>query len=237
MRDGHPAALEDARPLRCATDQLELRKLERLVHLPEDGVEVGARFDQIGGKPVRLRRRARVLKAPSVGDERDIERLGDLRRDPHTELGEHVAQHLARRRRIGDDEIDVTEACVVVMVVDVDDGDSLIEQPCVLADAVGLRAVDRNHRAVGDVRRDGTQELVELHERVLARDRRCAGEEHDDVLAELSQREGRRDQRAERVAVRILVRDDEKAFALAQRRYDCLQVTRRLRHPRVRAHR
>ena len=51
-------------------------------------------------------------------------------------------------------------------------------------------------------------------------------EVHLDVLAELAQRERRREQRAERVAVRVLVGHDEKAVVLAQRRRDRLQVSR-----------
>ena len=50
----------------------------------------------------------------------DVERLGDLRRDPDLELGEDVAHDLGGRRRVRDDQVHVAEARVVVMVVDVE---------------------------------------------------------------------------------------------------------------------
>jgi hypothetical protein len=68
-------------------------------------------------------------------------------------------------------------------------------------------------------------ELVERHERVLARQRRVPGEVHVDVLAELAQRQRRREQRAERVAVRVLVRRDEEAVVRPQRLDDGVEVS------------
>src|SRR2546426_1839604 len=41
MRDDHSPSLEDPRPVECAREELELRELERLVDLLEDGVEIG----------------------------------------------------------------------------------------------------------------------------------------------------------------------------------------------------
>ena len=106
VRHDDPAALEDARALERAREQLQLRELDRLVHLLEHRVHVGPGLDELGREPQRLRRRVRVLEAAGVGDERDVQRLRDLRRELDTELGEHVAQHLAGRRRVRDDEVD-----------------------------------------------------------------------------------------------------------------------------------
>ena len=86
VRDDDPAALEDLRALERAREQLQLRELHRLVHLLEDRVHVGAGLDELGGEPQRLRRRVRVLEAARVGDERDVERLGDLGRELDAEL-------------------------------------------------------------------------------------------------------------------------------------------------------
>ena len=54
--------------------------------------------------------------------------------------------------------------------------------------------------------------LVQLQEPVLAGERRRPTEEHHDVLAELAERESHREERAERVAVRRLVRGDGEAL-------------------------
>ena len=81
---------------------------------------------------------------------------------------------------------------------------------------VGHRAGSRSRSrrpaaSLARVRRQLAQELVEPEEAVLARKRRGAGEEHDAVLAELPEHEVRREQRAERVSVGVLVRRDEEA--------------------------
>ena len=78
VRDDEPAALVELRALERAREQLQLRELHRLVDVLEDPVDVGAGLDQLGGEPQRLRRRVRVLEAAGVGDEPDVERLGDL---------------------------------------------------------------------------------------------------------------------------------------------------------------
>ena len=109
IRDDKAAAVVDLRPLERAREQLQLRELDGLVHAPEDAVDVGARLDQLGGKTQRLRARVRVLKAARVGDEGDVESLGDLRRELHLELREEVAQHLPRRGGVGDDQVELAE--------------------------------------------------------------------------------------------------------------------------------
>ena len=121
VRDDDPAAVVDLRPLERPRQQLQLRELDRLVDTAEDALDVDAGLEQLGSEPKRLRRRVRVLKAPRVGDERDVDRLGELRRQRHAQLGEQVAHDLAGRRGVGDDAVDLAEARVVVVVVDVDD--------------------------------------------------------------------------------------------------------------------
>ena len=83
-------------------------------------MDVGPRLDELRCEPKRFRRRVRVLEASGVGDEGDVERLGDRRRQLDSQLAEDVAQYLSRRRGRGVDEVDVAEARVVVMVVDVE---------------------------------------------------------------------------------------------------------------------
>ena len=105
VRDHDPPAFVDLRPLERAREQLQLRELNRLVDALEDAVDVGAGLDELGREPERLRRRVRVLEAAGVGDERDVERLGDVRGQLDAELAEEIAERprrsTRRRRRSG----------------------------------------------------------------------------------------------------------------------------------------
>ena len=177
---------------------------------------------------------------PGVGHERDVQRLGDLRRERDAELAEHVCEHLARRRRVRDDEIDVAEAGVVVVVVDVDREPRRVDDARLGAHAARARAVDGDEDALAEVGRALAPKpaLAQLEEPVLAGKRRRTAEEHDDVLAELAEREAHREQRAERVAVRRLVRRHDEAIVLAEGGDDRLHVSLvRHRSPQERARR
>jgi hypothetical protein len=101
-------------------EQLQLGELDGLVHLLKDRVDVRARVDELGREPERLRRRVRVLEPARVGDEANVERLGDRRRQRDSELVEQVTDHLGGGRGVRVDQVDVSKAAVVVMVVDVD---------------------------------------------------------------------------------------------------------------------
>ena len=117
----------------------------------EDPVDVGACFDELCGQPKRLRRRVRVLEAAGVGHEADVKRLGDLRRQVDVELAQDVADHLGRRRRVGNDEVDVAEARVVVVVVDVDHEPRAADRLRSFGDPALVRAVDCEQDAILDV--------------------------------------------------------------------------------------
>ena len=212
------AALVDLRPLERAREQLQLRELHALVDVLEDLVHVRAGLDELGGEAQRLRRRVRVLEPPRVGDERDVERLRDLRRQLDAELGQEVANDLAGRRRVRDDEVDRAEARVVVVMVDVDDERRAVRAPPGRARA-GSRSRSRARAGRAPAASSGSErpQVVERHPGVLARQRRLAGQVHDRVLAERVERELRREQRPERVAVGVLVRRDEKAVVRADR--------------------
>ena len=194
-------------------------------------MEVGARLDELGGQPERLRSRVRILEAAGVGDERDIERLRELRRQRHTELGEDIPKHLSCRRRVGDDEVDVAEAGVVVVMVDIE-RERRASDRLGVADAMLARAVDGDEDTLACVGRRLAHKLGERHETVLARQRRARGEVHHDVLAERAEGDGQSKQRAECIPVRVLVRDDEEAFVLLQRVGNRLEVTRLCHHCR-----
>src|SRR5204863_7536013 len=113
--DDETAAVVDLSPLQRSRQQLQLRELHRFVNAPENAVDVGARLDQLSGQPQRLRARVRVLKTPCVGDERDVKGLRDLGRQIDAKLRKEIAQHLPRRGSIGDDQVEPTEARVVVV--------------------------------------------------------------------------------------------------------------------------
>ena len=86
VRDDDLAAFEHLRAFERAREELQLRELDVLVDALEDAVDVRPRLDEVGREPQRLRRRVRVLEAARVRHERDVQRLGDLRRERDAEL-------------------------------------------------------------------------------------------------------------------------------------------------------
>jgi hypothetical protein len=86
-------------------------------------------------------------KRPGVGHDGDVERLRDLRRERHVELRKDVAQDLAGRRGVADDEVHVAEARVVVVVVDVERERGPLEQLRHRPHARLVRAVERDEHA------------------------------------------------------------------------------------------
>ena len=195
------------RALECPREELELGELDVLVHALEHAVHVCPRLHEIRGESERLRRRVRVLEAARVRDERDVERLRNLRRQRDAELGEEVGEHLAGGRRVRDDEVEVAEAWIVVVVVDVDREARGVDDAWFRSHPTRTRTVDGDEHAFGEVRRSHPDEpaLLELEEPVLAREGRRAAEKHDDVLAELAKSEAHPQERSQRVAVGSLV--------------------------------
>ena len=189
-------------------------------------MDVRAGLHELGGEPERLRRRVRVLEAARVRDERDVERLRDLGRQLDPELGEEVAEDLARRGRVGDDEIDVPEAVVVVVVVDVDDERRLLEQRRVGPEPALVRAVEREDDPLGRVVGQGPCEAFERHEAVLVRERDAAGQVHDPVLPQRVQGKLHGQDGAEGVSVRVFMGGDDEAVVRSNRIYDRGQVSR-----------
>ena len=110
-------------------------------------MHVRAGLDEVGRQPQGFRRRVRVLEAPRVGDDGDVERFGDVGRQRHAEWAEDVAQQLAGRRGLRVDEVDVAEARVVVVMVDVHHEGLPLEQRLV-REARRLGAVDRHQHAL-----------------------------------------------------------------------------------------
>ena len=170
--------------------------------------------------------------APLPGEYRFLP-LDELRR----ELPDHVAQHLARRRRRRIDEVDVAEPRVVVVVVDVDRERCRVQRRRVGTEPALVRRVHGHERSLGRIVGKLSAQVLERQKPVLAGQRRRPGQEHEAVLAERCQRQLGREQRAERVAVRVLVRGDEKAVGATDRLDDRPEVSLRRRLVRERAHR
>ena len=174
-------------------------------------MDVRAGLDELGGHAQRLRRRVGVLETAGVGHDRDVERLGDVGRQLDAQLLEEVAEDLSRRGRRSDDHVDVAEAAVVVVMVDVDHERRALEHGRIGPDPARVRAVEREDDSLGGVVRGAARDPVERHEVVLAGKRRLPGEVHDGVLAELLEGELHGEDRPERVAVGVLVGRDEEA--------------------------
>ena len=169
VRHDDLTALEHMRAVESPGEELQLRELERSHRPLENAIDVRPRLDEISRKPKRLRRRLRVLEPAGIGDERDVQRLGDLRREREVELVEHVGEDLAGRGRIRDDEVDVPEARVVVVMVDVDDERRRVDRARLGSHPTGAGAVDRDEHALAEVGRALSPEpaLLQLEEPVL----------------------------------------------------------------------
>ncbi len=214
-------------------EQRELAQRHALIEPAVDAGHVDARLDQLGGHEVRTRPRVLVHEAAGVGDQPDVQGLGDRRRGAHVEPVHQVPHDLRRARGVGHDVVERAEARVVVVMVDVQQVRAVAQHACGVA--VDVAAVEEHHRALRDVRRRQPDEAVEREEAVLARQRQIVRrDEHRRVLAQRLQQPVHPHQRAERVAVGILVRGEHEALVLADAREHQLA---RLRDGRGLAHR
>ena len=109
------------------------------------------------------------MKRPGVGDQADVERLADRRRDRHAEAVHQVPHHLGRARGVRVDVVDRPEARVVVVVVDVDDQRAVVALEHLGRGAVDVAAVQEDQRALGEVRGRLGRQPLELDEAVLVR--------------------------------------------------------------------
>ena len=107
----------------------------------------------------------------------------------------------------------LAEQRVVVVVVDVEDRRAVALQE-LDGHPVDVAAVEEDERAVDDVGGRLMEDLLERQEAILDRERELLRrQEHHRVLAELAEDLVHRQQRAERVAVRALVRGEQEALA------------------------
>ena len=187
VRDHEPASLVHLSTLERAREELQLGELDVLVDVLEDLVHVGPGLDELRRQPKRLRCRVRVLKAAGVGDERRVERLGELGRQIDAERAEDIAQQLPGRGCFRVDEDHVTEARVVVVVIDVERERRQLQHGRIGPDPALVRAVDGHERALGSIGGQFALQIVECEEAVFTGEWRRPGEEHHAVLAERPQ--------------------------------------------------
>ncbi len=166
--EGEPAAEPQLDAPERAGEQLQLRCLHRLEDVLEDLLRPHADLDQLRGRPERAGVGVGVLEAPRVGHEADVERRRDRRRQRHVQPGQQLAHHHRRARRAVVDEVDVAEARVVVVVVEVDHEVGALAHAVRRRDAGGRAAVDGEQQPAGAVR-DGGREAVVVQPPVLAR--------------------------------------------------------------------
>ena len=203
-------------------EQLHPAEGQPLVEPAMDLLRLDAGVDQLARHPVSGRRRVLEHELPGVGDEPDVERLGELLADRHLQLLSQLVDDLGRAGGVGHDQVDVAEAGVVVVVVDVHD-----PHPGALQEldrhAVHVPAVQEHDQALLEVRRRLVEDVVERHVAVLVGERELVGaHEHDRVLAQLLEHDLHRAERAEGVPVRVLVRREEELWRRAELVQDLL---------------
>src|ERR1700687_1827056 len=188
--------------------QLERGLGPHLVNHRRDATRVGTQAGQPGGVVQRARRRVLVTEAAGVGEQGDIEvgrhRLGD--RIP--EVIEHLHDHLAHRRCLRLDDVDIPEPRVRRMVVDVDDRRVCRNLLDAVPGAFEISGIEEEHQLrVDAVWRFGL-DVFEAGQKFvhLGKGRR---DEHPHVFARGAQSLGEREAAPERVAVGILVTEDQ----------------------------
>ena len=188
-----------------------------LVDAAVDVVDIDADVDEIGGHQVGGAPGVLVHEAPGVGDEPDVERLGDHPGRRHAELAHEFPHDLRGARRAIGDEVDGPEARVVVMVVDVEDVQTLLRAERLRGVASEVAAVEEDERALGEIPGRFGDEVHQRQEGVFLRQREIAlGDEHQAVLADRRQDAVHGHQRAQRVAVGVLVGDHHELLGPAQ---------------------
>ena len=147
VRDDDSSTFIDLRAIQSACEKLQLRELHRLVDALKDAMDVRTCLDKLRRESQRLRCRICVLEPARIRHQRDVERFCHVRSQLDAQLTQEIADDFARRRCIRNHEVDVTEARVVVVVIDVDRERHTPEHLGV-CDATLVRAVERNENAL-----------------------------------------------------------------------------------------
>lgn len=144
LGDGEPAVVVASHLGQAAGEQRQLSVRHALIHAAVDLVHVDARLDQVGGHQMSTRAGVLVHEAAGVGDQPDVERLGDVDGRLHAQAVHQVPHDFGRAGRLGEDVVDRAELGVVVVVVDVDDAQSrpIGLPPTRLAERLGRIALE-----------------------------------------------------------------------------------------------
>ena len=203
-------------PVQRPRDQPQLLDRHVLVEPPVGVVDVDPGVDQLGRHPVGVGVGVLVHEFAGVGDQPDVERHRHLGVDRHPQHVGDVVDDLGGAGGLRRDQVDVAEARVVVVVVDVQLAVAALGEE-VDRHAVDVAAVEEDDHPVGHVGGRLVEDLLERQEAVLDRQRELLrGEEHHRVLAELGQQVVHAEQRAERVAVGALVGGQQEAVVGAE---------------------
>ena len=186
-------------------------------------MHVGAGLDELGGEPQRLRRRVRVLEAAGVGDER-------RRRAPRRSRGvSATSSSRSRSRTISavDEASATTRLTAPKRVLSWWWSTSTTSAGCVeqrRAPGRCRRSFAQSTREQHALRQVGgqlAQHLAERHEAVLGREAAPSPARYITTsLPSARSAERRAEHRSERVAVGVLVRDDEEAVVRPERVHD-----------------
>ena len=220
--DGQRAAVEALHGAQRTREELDAAERQALVQALVDHLRLDAGRDQLRGHHVRGGCGVLEHELARVGDQRDVERLRERLGDLDVQLAGQGVDDLGGARGVPLDQVHVAEARVVVVVVDVHDAHAGAAQE-LDRHAVDVAAVEEDDQALLEVGRRLAEDVVERHVPVLARQRELVlRHEHHRVLAELLEDELHRAQRAQRVAVRVLVRRQEELVGGAELVQDLL---------------
>src|SRR3954453_15489601 len=174
------------------------------------------RLDQLSGHAVGRGRGVLVHEPPGVGDEPDVEGVGNRRRELRTQLPGYPEHDLGGARGAHGHEVDRPEPGVVMVMGDVEDVSALPAQE-IDRHTVDVAAVEEDDNAVADVLGGGAENPFELHRAVFVGQRKLVGGHiHRRVLAHLLKDQMHAEQRAEGVAVGGLVGRQEQLVGSAE---------------------
>ena len=190
-----------------------------LVDVLEDPVDVGAAPRR--ARPPRRSAFGVVFvywKRPVSVTSADVERLRDRRRQRDVELGEDVREHLRRRGGVGDDEVRRRRSGCCRGGGRCRSTSGAASSSAGVAEALLVRAVDGDEHALGGSSGASADEAVERHEARTRSGAACRRARYMTLsLPSASSASFIAEQRAERVAVGVLVRRDDVAVVRADR--------------------
>ena len=213
-RERELAVVEATHVAERARHQRELLGRDVLVQRAVDALDVDAGFDQVRGHEVRARAGVLVHEAAGVGDQADVEGFDGGGRGRDAERVHEVPHDLGGRRGGRDDVVERAEVGVVVVVVDVQQARAAAKHARGVA--VDVAAVEEHDGALGDVGGRRLNRAAQVEHAVLGRQRQVvAGDEDVGLLPNRAEQLLHADERAEGVAVGVLVGGEDELRVMA----------------------